>query len=65
MNKKIYYSSIKMLLGIREEINHMWLPDYNKEKILKILDQEIYLVRSDLISMLGEEEYEKIEESNK
>ena len=37
----------------------------NKEKILKILDQEIYLVRSDLISMLGEEEYEKIEESNK
>ncbi len=65
MNNDISYKNIKKLEELLREVNGMTIPETYKSDMLDFIDQNINLLRYDLIKSLGEEAYDKMEERYK
>lgn len=50
---------LKNLLEIENGIKELEIDEYSKERILKCIDFEMYMIKTRLYTALGKEEYEK------
>lgn len=59
MEEKTNISNVRLLEILKSHVNNLDIPKYNKEKILKVVDFELEMVKRDVFLELGKQEYEK------